>query len=40
MQDVNVSDNTQEVDLERDETVVFEDIGEFDASMLRAMQED
>jgi hypothetical protein len=36
------SDNKQssEIDLNNDETVVFDDVGEFDSSMLRPMQED
>jgi len=35
-----INNQSSEVDLNKDETVVFDDIGEFDASMLRPMQED
>ena len=35
-----IKNQPSEVDLNNDENVVFDDIGEFDPSMLRALQED
>lgn len=35
-----INNQSSEIDLNNDETVVFDDIGEFDPSMLRAAQED
>ncbi len=38
--DTIINNQSSEIDLDNDETVVFDDVGEFDASMLRPMQED
>ena len=38
--EISIDKQSSEIDLNNDETVVFDDVGEFDASMLRTTQED